>query len=182
MRDETNPPPAAPPGDLLPSSLIPHPSSLPVGLLAAWGQFPIAFAEKARAVGLPVVCVGLRGLASPELARLAHRFYWARPAQLGRVIRCFKREGVRRAVMAGKVPKADILHKPWKVVSLWPDWRTLRFWFFRPRRDNRDDSLMLAMIDEFARDGIRFESALDLCPELLVNPGVLTRRRPTARE
>jgi DUF1009 family protein len=84
--------------------------------------------------------------------------------------------------MAGKVHKADILHKPWKVVSLWPDWRTVRFWFFRPRRDNRDDNLLLAVIDEFAGEGIQFESALDLCPELLVNPGVLTRRRPTARE
>jgi DUF1009 family protein len=157
-------------------------SLTPIGLLAAWGKFPVAFAEKARAVGVPVVCVGLRGLASPELADLAHRFYWARPAQMGKVIRCFRREGVQRAVMAGKVPKADILHKPWKLISLWPDWRTVRFWFLRPRRDNRDDNILLAVIDEFARDGIRFESALDLCPELLVNPGVLTRRRPTAGE
>src|SRR5207249_2783720 len=31
-------------------------------------------------------------------------------------------------------------------------------------------------------DGMHFASALDLCPELLVRPGVLTRRRPTARE
>jgi DUF1009 family protein len=158
------------------------PSRTPVGLLAGWGRFPIAVAEKARSVGLPVVCVGLRDMAAPELAGMVHRFHWAGVAQLGRMIRCFRREGVTRVVMAGKVHKADVLHKPWKIVSLWPDWRTLRFWFFRPRRDNRDDSLLLAMIDEFARDGIRFESALDLCPELLVNPGVLTRRQPTARE
>ena len=143
----------------------------PIGLLAGWGRFPIAVAEKARSVGVPVVCVGLRGMAPPELADMTHRFYWSRVAQLGKMIRCFRREGVTRVVMAGKVHKADILHKPWKVVSLWPDWRTVRFWFFRPRRDNRDNSLLLAMIDEFARDGIRFESALDLCPELLVNPG-----------
>jgi DUF1009 family protein len=189
MRDETNPHPlpgaggpcAAPPSPRPPAHR-PQPSSFPIGLLAGWGNFPIAFARKARAVGVPVVCVGLRGMASPELAGLTSRFYWARPAQLGRMVRCFKREGVRRAVMAGKVPKADILHRPWKVVSLWPDWRTVRFWFCRPRRDNRDDSLLLALIDEFARDDIHFESALDLCPELLVNPGVLTRRRPTARE
>jgi DUF1009 family protein len=154
----------------------------PVGLLAGWGRFPIAVAQKARSVGLPVVCVGLRGMAPPELTGLVDRFYWARVAQLGRMIRCFRREGVARVAMAGKVHKADVLHKPWKVISLWPDWRTVRFWFFRPRRDNRDDSLLLAMIDEFARDGITFTSALDLCPELLVNPGVLTRRRPTARE
>ena len=41
---------------------------------------------------------------------------------------------------------------------------------------------MLGVIDEFAADGIAFESALDLCPELLVRPGVLTRRPPTAAE
>ena len=38
------------------------------------------------------------------------------------------------------------------------------------------------IIDEFAADGITFDSALDLCPELLVRPGVLTRRPPSARE
>jgi hypothetical protein len=154
----------------------------PIGLLAGWGSFPVVFAQKARLLGLPVACVGLRGLAAPELAGMVQSFCWARPTQLGRIIGSFKRAGVRRAVMAGKVFKADILHKPWKILSLWPDCRTVRFWFFRPRRDNRDDSLMLAMIDEFAADGIRFESALDLCPELLVTPGTLTRRRPTARE
>jgi DUF1009 family protein len=154
----------------------------PIGLLAGWGRFPVVVAEKARAAGVPVVCVGLRGMAPPELAGLSHRFYWARVAQLGKMIRSFKREGVTRVMMAGKVHKAAVLHKPWKVLSLWPDWRTLRFWFYRPRRDNRDDSLLLALIDEFARDGIRFESALDLCPELLVNAGVLTRRGLTARE
>jgi DUF1009 family protein len=41
---------------------------------------------------------------------------------------------------------------------------------------------MLGLIDEFANEGLHFESALDLCPELLVNPGVLTRRKPTASE
>jgi DUF1009 family protein len=154
----------------------------PIGLLAGWGRLPIAIATKARSLGVPVVCVGLRGMASPELVQLTDRFYWARAAQLGRMIRCLRGDGVRRAVMAGKVFKADILHKPWKVLSLWPDWRMVRFWFFRPRRDNRDDNVLLAVIDEFARDGIEIASTLDLCPELLVKPGVLTRCRPTARE
>jgi DUF1009 family protein len=154
----------------------------PVGLLAGWGRLPFAFADKARAVGLRVVCVGLRGEASAELAGRVHRFYWSSPARLGRMIHCFRREGVRRVVMAGKVHKADLLHRPWKILTLLPDWRTVRFWYLRRRRDNTDDTLLLSMIDEFAADGLRFESALDLCPELLVSPGVLTRRPPTARE
>jgi DUF1009 family protein len=153
-----------------------------VGLLAGSGKFPFAFAEKARSVGMPVVCVGVRCEADPALARLVRRFYWAGPAQIGRVIRLFKREGVERIVMAGKVHKADILHRPWKLLSLMPDWRTLCFWYLRQRRDNCDDTLLLGLIAEFERDGLHFESALTLCPELLVRPGTLTRRAPTARE
>jgi UDP-2,3-diacylglucosamine hydrolase len=154
----------------------------PVGLLAGWGHFPIAFAEKARSLGLPVVCVGVRGEASPELAKLVRRFYWSGPAKIGRVVRLFKRHGVEQIVMAGKVHKANILHRPWRLFSLMPDWRTVKFWYMRKRRDNRDDTLLLGLIDEFAKDGLRFESALTLCPELLVRPGILTRRPPTTRE
>jgi DUF1009 family protein len=83
--------------------------------------------------------------------------------------------------MAGKIHKA-VIHKPWRWLSLLPDWRTLRFWYLRARADNKDDTLLLSLIEEFAADGLRFESALDLCPELLVPPGVLTRRQPAARE
>jgi DUF1009 family protein len=155
---------------------------VPVGLLAGWGRFPFAFAEKARAAGLPVVCVGISNEASPELARLTSRFYWSSPTRLGRMIRCFQREGVERIVMAGKVHKANLLYRPWKLFTLVPDWRTIRFWWFRRRRDNKDDTLLLAMIDEFERDGLTFDSALNLCPELLVHPGVLTRRCPSPKE
>ena len=154
----------------------------PVGLLAGSGRFPIAFAEKAREVGLPVVCVGLGGIAPPELRPLVHRFHWSGALQMGRMIRLFKREGVRRLVMAGKVPKADLMHNPWNILTLFPDLRTIRLYYFSPRRDNRDDALLLAVVDEFAGEGLTFESALTLCPELLVKPGILTRRAPTARE
>jgi len=156
--------------------------STPIGLLAGWGRFPLAFALKARSMGIPVVCVGLRNAASPELAGLVERFHWCRVAALGRMIRLFKSEGVERLVMAGKVVKSDIMNAPWRVFSILPDWRTVRVWYSRRRRDNRDDSILLAVVDEFAADGIRIESALDLCPELLVPTGLLTRRKLNARE
>lgn len=154
----------------------------PIGLLAGSGRFPIVFAEKARRLGIPVVCVGIRHEAPADLANVVDRFYWCRLAGLGRMIRCFKRAGVERVMMAGKIHKATFMHRPWRVVTLLPDWRMVRWWFAHSRLDNRDDSLLLALIDEFAADGLCFASALDLCPELLVNPGVLTRRQPTAAE
>ncbi len=159
---------------------VPRPGE-PVGLLAGSGRFPVLVAEKARGLGISIVCVGVRDEAPPHLAELVDRFYWAGVARLGRMIRCFKRAGVRRAVMAGKIRKS-VMHTRWRMLRLWPDWRTLSFWFRRRRRDNKDDSLLLGIIDEFAADGIRFESALDLCPELLVKAGVLTRRAPSTRE
>jgi DUF1009 family protein len=153
----------------------------PIGLLAGWGRFPILFAQKAKQLGIPVVCVGFRGMADKQrIAPLVHRFYWSRLASLGRPIRCFRSEGVRRWTMAGKVFKFSVF-KPYKWLTLLPDLRLLRAWYSR-RRDNRDDTLLLSLIDEFARDGLVCTSALELCPELLVKPGILTRRRPTAAE
>jgi DUF1009 family protein len=57
----------------------------------------------------------------------------------------------------------------------------LRMWY-RRARDHADDSLLSAVIAEFAVDGLVCRSALELCPELLVRTGVLTRRSPTAAE
>src|SRR5262245_9200744 len=153
----------------------------PIGLLAGSGRFPICFADKALSLGIPVVCVGAKRAPAPDLARLVHGFYWTGVARLGRTIRCFKREGVQRIVMAGKINKADVIHRPWRLFSLLPDWRTFRTFLMRSR-DNRDDALLLSVIDEFAKEGLVFDSALNLCPELLVRPGLLTRRGPTTRE
>lgn len=152
-----------------------------VGLLAGSGRYPILFAEKARAIGLPVVCVGIRHEASPVLQELTHRFYWAGISKLGRMIRCFKRERVTKIVMAGKVTKS-LMFTPWRIFRFLPDWRMLRFWLRRRRSDNKDDTLLLGVIDEFRQDGMDFDSALSYCPELLAKPGILTRRRPSTFE
>src|SRR5438067_9853930 len=107
----------------------------PVGLLAAAGRFPVVFAAKMRSLGLPLVCVGLRDMAEPELRTLATSFTWCGVSKLGRMIRCFRRAGVRTFVMAGKVPKTRIIGAPWRWWRLGPDWRMIRMWFGR-RRDN----------------------------------------------
>ena len=100
---------------------------------------------------------------------------------MGHMIRAYQRHGVSQVVMAGKVTKS-VIYTPWRVLNLWPDFRTLQWWYRRNRADNRDDSLLLSVIAEFQRDGIRFASALEYCPELLVKTGTLTRRVPSPSE
>ena len=128
-----------------------------------------------------MACVGLRDEASDVLRTLCTSFDVVSVTRLGEIIRAFKRRKVKRVVMAGKVTKS-VMYTPLKVVRLCPDLRMARFWYRTLRGDHRDDSILLSLIDEFERDGMTFDSALDYCPELLVKAGVLTKRAPSAGE
>ncbi|KAA0137819.1 LpxI family protein [Gimesia chilikensis] len=149
-----------------------------IGLLAGAGRFPIVFAEQAQQQGYSVCCLGIFGMASDELMDICDTFHWIPLARIGRAIKLFKREEVKRIVMAGKIEKT-VLFSPFRIFKLLPDFRTLHMWYRYAREDRKDDTLLLAVIKEFERDDLFFESALDYCPELLVKHGFLTKRRPS---
>ena len=149
-----------------------------IGLIAGSGQLPFVFARAARRQGLRVVCCAIRGEAPAELRREVDRFFWVGLARIGSMIRRFKQCHVTRAVMAGKVTKKG-MHTPLRWFSYWPDMRSARMWWGLKTSNRSDDSVLLATVAEFAKDGITMESALDYCPEILVKPGVLTRRPPS---
>jgi UDP-2,3-diacylglucosamine hydrolase len=152
-----------------------------VGLLAGSGRFPVLFAEGAKRQGYKIACMGIRYEAPEVLREICDSYEVVGVSRLGGMIRSFRRRGVDRVVMAGKVTKS-VMYTPFRIVRLCPDLRMIRFWYGALRSDHRDDSILLQLIAEFAKDGITFDSALDYCPELLVKDGVLTRRTPTAGE
>lgn len=155
-----------------------------IGLLAGWGKFPLAVAQGLARQGYQTHCLGVRGHADPALRDCCTDFRWVGLARLGAASRYFRRHGVERVMMAGKIHKFQ-LFRPWFWLHYWPDFRTLRRFFSHfvtNRRDRRDDTLLLAVVDEFAVDGIAFLPATDLLPELLVKFGQLTRRAPTSAE
>lgn len=152
-----------------------------IGLLAGGGRFPVEFAQAAVREGHEVICLGVAGMAPPVLSDICQSFRTIPLARIGLAIRHFKRRGVDRAVMAGKIEKR-ILFDPFRMLRLMPDLRTLHMWYSYARENRKDDTILLAVIREFARDGITFESALDYAPELLVNHGFITRRRPTSQQ
>ncbi len=150
-----------------------------LGLLAGAGDFPIRFARSARAAGHTVFGLGVAGMASEELADVCDEFRFAPLARVGKAIRLFKRAGVERVVMAGKIEKTVLFH-PFRWIRLMPDWRTIHMWFRYAGANKKDDTLLLAVIREFARDNLQFDSALTYCPELLVKHGFLTKKRPSS--
>src|SRR5206468_5189317 len=94
----------------------PSPPGGRIGLLAGSGRFPILFAEAARRQGLEVACVGIRYEAPEVLRDLCDSFEVVGVSKLGRMIRAFRRRGVREIVMAGKVTK-NVMYTPYRLVQ-----------------------------------------------------------------
>jgi DUF1009 family protein len=156
-----------------------------IGLVAGWSRFPIVVARALKEQGYEVHCAAVKDHADPELAEICDSYCWAGVGRLGQMIRYFRSHGVTEATMAGKIHKASVLFRRWGWVTHFPDLTTFRAFFphFIARtRDRRDDSLLLAVVEAFARRGIRFAPATDFAPELLVKHGQITRRGLTAAQ
>jgi DUF1009 family protein len=165
-------------------SAVDSPDANRMGLIAGWGHYPLYVARALRDQGYQVYCLGVIGEADPALAEVCHEMKWSGPAKFGGAIRYFKRRGITRATMAGKVHKVR-LFRPWRLLRYLPDLRTVRMFlphFITRRSDCRDDTLLGRIVEEFASEGIRFAPATDYAPELLVGQGYLTRRGPSAAQ
>lgn len=164
--------------------LSPANHSPPIGLVAGWGRYPLVVAEMLRAQGRRVCCLGIHGHADPELAQVCDDFAWVGLARLGKVVRHFRQHQVRQLTLAGKIHKRLLFqrHLWWQLL---PDWRTIRRFaahFLTGSKDRQDDTLLMAIVDDFAQAGLECLPATDLVPELLVKLGTLTRRRASAQE
>lgn len=152
-----------------------------IGLLAGAGRFPLVFAELARSQGLSVHAVGVQGMAPQELSEMCDSYDEVGLARVGGAIASFRRNRIKHVVMAGKIDKT-LLFQSRRWIRLMPDWRAIHMFFSYVRENRKDDTLLLAVIREFERDQIGFGSALDYCPELLVQHGFITRRKPTVAQ
>lgn len=157
-----------------------------IGILAGWGRYPVAVAEAVRRAGGRTAVLAIRGHADADLAALADVHGTVNVAEIGHAIAFFRRHGVVRATMAGKIHKAK-LFAPGAWRSVLPDWTGLKtFWphVVSRRRDNRDDSLLGAIASAFDSGGVRICPATEFAPELLASGGVFVGRplSPTEEE
>ena len=146
-----------------------------IGLIAGNGRFPFLVLDAARAAGYEVVVVAVKEEAFPEIEdRGADSVHWLSLGELSKLIETFKREGVRRAIMAGQVKHKQIFS------AIRPDWRMAKLLLSLATRNT--DSLLGAVAKVLAEEGITLENSTALLEPLLVKSGVLTRRAPTEQE
>ena len=153
-----------------------------IGLIAGGGDFPFLVARAAKRQGFEVICAGIKLEASPELAAEVDVFQPNGLLRLGGYYRLFRRHGVRRLTWAGWIGKDGLFS--WRgVVARLPDWLALRFWFRKMRHADRQSQTMLSLLaEEFEENGFELAHSTELCPELLVEPGVLTKREPSRKQ
>ena len=159
-------------------------SDEPLGLLAGWGRFPFAVAEAMRKQGRRIAGIGITDHADPRLAELCDHFDWIGIGGIGRAIRLFRRWGVSQATMAGKVHKVLFYQPAWWLRHR-PDWKAIRVFspqLFLSKADRKDDTLLLAVVQAFAKEGINFVPATDFAPELLATEGHVAGKRLTGRK
>ncbi len=145
-----------------------------IGLIAGNGRFPIIFADNAKKLGYHVSAVAHEGETEPELAGHVDRIHWIKIGQLSKLIKAFKEDKVRQAVMLGGIKKTHMF------TTVRPDLRTLAMATRLALR--KDDDILRELAKELEGEGIAIcESTFGL-EGILAEEGTLTTRAPSEKE
>jgi DUF1009 family protein len=145
-----------------------------IGLIAGGGQFPLLFAKAVHRHGLKVYAAAHQGETDNALADQVDRLQWVRLGQLGKIIKFFKEEGVKKTVFIGSITKTNIFR------DVRPDLKGLGLW--NKIDIKQDDSILRAVADRLEKDGIEVVSSTKYVPELLFPQGVLTRNKLSSEQ
>ncbi len=151
-----------------------HTNHSPIGLIAGRGKFPLLFAQEAAKNGRDLVVIALKEEMNEDLSPYAKSIHPISVGKLGALIKVLKKEGVREAVMAGRVQHTKLFS------DLIPDLRTVRL--LLRVQDRRADSILCAVADELKKEGILLLPSITFLSHLLPEPGVLTRKKPNDSE
>lgn len=143
-----------------------------VGLLAGIGTLPVEFLKAAQSEGHEVVCIAVIPGIDPRLKELADVYYDINVAKLNKIIKTLVKEGVSEVTMLGKVTKE------WLFKGLsFPDLRALKL--LNRLRNRKDDTIMLAIVDELKKDGISVLDQTKYLKPIMPGPQVFTKKKPT---
>lgn len=135
-----------------------------IGIIAGSGVYPETFIKAARreSPGVKIVIAAFHDETKPELADQADSTEWFRVAQLGKVIKFFKRESVSEVVMIGQIA-------PKNLFNLRPDLRALMI--LARVKERNAETLFGAISDELGKEGMVVLSATTFLEDHLPGPG-----------
>ncbi len=146
-----------------------------LGIIAGKGELPALIATEAKSLGYSVFAVALESLADESLREYVDEIKWVNVGKFGKLIDTLKKAGISEAVMAGKVSKS-LLYKS----NITPDLRAVKLLF--SLKDRKDDSILLAITEELANEGIKLLEITQFSSKILMPEGILTKNKPSKEE
>ncbi len=145
-----------------------------IGLIAGAGDMPMIWARAASDKGAEVVAIAIAEEAKKGLDGVVSQLHCLSVGQVGKIIKTLKDEGIKELVFIGKVNKSLIF----KDIKF--DLRAIAL--LARLRDRKDDTIMLAIVDELKKDGIKVIEQTTFFEDMMPGPGILTKKRPTKGE
>lgn len=135
-----------------------------IGIIAGNGVYPETFIRAARSncPGVRLVAVAFEGETKPELAEQLDAIKWLHVGQLGKLIKFFKKQGAKEAIMIGQVA-------PKNLFDLRPDLRIVML--LARVKERNAESLFGGVADELAKEGITLLPATTYMEECLPAAG-----------
>ena len=145
-----------------------------IGLIAGSGKFPIIFSKAAKSKGFLVYAIAHNNETDPVLQDYVDSIEWVHLGQIKRIIKFFKKNSVSQAVMMGAITKTRMFS------DVRPDTKALSL--VAGMRHTHDDGLLRGFVGVLEKEGIAIQASTFMVPELLAEPGLWTKRKPTSSE
>ena len=145
-----------------------------IGLIAGNGNLPAVYAKILNKEGFKVIAIALKEETSSELEKYVDKIHWISVGQLAKLIKTLKNEDISKVIMIGKVKKTLMFR------NIKPDLRAMAL--LAKISNLKDDSILGAVADELAKEGISLEDSTKYLSPMLVEKGILTNRKLTKQE
>jgi len=142
-----------------------------LGLIAGNRRFPILFAEAARKRGCYIVAIAIKGDTSPLLAKKVDKTYWLSLAEFSRMFEIFKKEDIKRIVMAGQISPRRLFSRE---VMRSEELNGL----LSSIKDKRADTIFGKIAAKLEENGMELINSATFIEEMLPKKGTLTRTEP----
>ena len=141
-----------------------------LGVIAASGSIPIAVCEAARARGIDVQVVALKGQANPDISRFPHR--WVRLGEVGGMLGALKEAKCRDIVIVGALRRPDLrkIGVDFGLIRHLPTILSLT--------RGGDDKVLKRVVRFFEGQGFSVRGAHEIAPDLLAPSGPFGAARP----
>jgi DUF1009 family protein len=145
-----------------------------LGIIAGNGVYPRALAHAAREAGVKkIIAAAFTNETDPALMQHVDLVEWFRVGQLNRLLKFFRAEQVRHAIMAGQIA-------PKNLFDLRPDWKALSL--LTKLKERNAESIFFAIANELAKVGVDLLPATRFLEDQLAPAGLIAGPKLSRRE